>query len=142
VCLGAVAGGRCAEHGPWGRHQCVTGRDRRHTARTRWEGFEPEPHACPRCLGPVAPVRDGFACVEHAHDLDPHGPFRVDELLGPTAQRESARRRLRAAHAARRTRQTRPAAPAVALALPELGRASRVAGGATIMAATLAYLLH
>jgi hypothetical protein len=129
----------CATHGPWRAHQLLTSADRRRTAREQWQPYEPAPHACPRCLGDVAELRAGFACVDHGHDPDPHGPYRVDQLLGPTAQRESAAHRARLA---RRREARRSATPSLALQLPDPARATRVLLSATVIAGTLAYLVR
>ena len=70
--------------------------------------------------------RRGFDCVEHGHARDAHGPFRVDELLGPTAQREAAlepRRASRAGRAHAATPQRHAAARA-----PVAGRRADVRG--------------
>jgi hypothetical protein len=130
--------GACADHGPWQPHQLATAGDKRAAARATWQPFEPVLHACPRCLGDVAESRRGFECVETAHGRDPHGPFRVDELLGATAQREAAMSRARLAHRARR--EARPRRPAPVIALPEAARLWRLGAAATVLAATVAFL--
>ncbi len=139
VCIRPVQGGVCGAHGPWRPHQLLTGADRRRSARRRWHPFEPVAQACPRCLGDVAPLHDGFACIDHGHDQDPHGPFRVDQLLGATAQRESSVQRARLARRAERARD--PRGP-LGLTLPDLGRTTRLVGSAAVIAATLAYLVR
>ncbi len=129
----------CPAHGPWRPHQLLTGSDRRRSARRRWHPFEPVAQACPRCLGDVVPLLDGFACVDHGHDPDPHGPFRVDQLLGATAQRESAVQRARLARRAERARDARRP---LALSLPDPVRTTRLVASAAVIAATLAYLVR
>jgi hypothetical protein len=85
----------------------------------------------------VAESRTGFTCLDHGHDQDPHGPFRVDELLAPTAQRVSAAARLRLT----RRSQARKREPiSVALHLPDPARSARVVISASIVAGTLAFL--
>jgi hypothetical protein len=132
--------GRCSEHGPWQPHQLATPLDRRRAGRAAWQPFQPSLHACPRCLGEVAEGRDGFECLDHAHATDAHGPFRVDELLGPTAQREAAIARERLARARRREAQ-----PPFAIALPsvpDVARAGRILVAAALLLATLAFLVR
>ena len=138
VCLRTASHGVCAGHGPWKTHQLLTGGDRRRAERERWQPFEPQTHACPRCLGSVAESRAGFECLDQGHGHDPHGPFRVDELLAPTAQRESAAVRHRLA---RRSRARRREPASLSLALPDAARSVRMLASASIMAATLAYLV-
>jgi hypothetical protein len=139
VCIRSTDHGSCLDHGPWERHQLLTAPDRRRTSRELWHPYTPAPQACPRCLGDVAESRAGFVCLDHGHDGDSHGPFRVDELLGASAQRESARHRARIARRARaRERRT----PAIALPLPDAGRTARAVLAATIIAGTLAYLVR
>jgi hypothetical protein len=138
VCLRAAAGGVCAAHGPWKAHQMLTGGDRRRCERERWQPFQPEAHACPRCLGSVAESRAGFECLERGHGHDPHGPFRVDELLAPTAQRESAASRHRLA---RRSMSRRRDPVSLSFPLPDAARSVRVLASASIIAATLAFLV-
>jgi len=139
VCIRPVQSGTCREHGPWKPHQLLTSADRRRAERERerWQPYEPAPQACPRCLGDVAEGRGGLICLDHGHGNDPHGPFRVDELLAPSAQRESgsARRRL-----ARRLESRRREPLLRTLTLPDPGRSARVLGSAAIVAATLAFL--
>jgi hypothetical protein len=140
VCIRPAQEGSCREHGQWKRHQLLTTGDRRRSARQRWQPFEPATQACPRCLGDVAEVRGGFGCVEHGHDHDPHGPFRVDELLAPTAQRASALARRRLARRSEARRRQPVSLSALSLRLPDPGRSARVLISASIVAATLAYL--
>ena len=137
VCVRPAAGGRCRAHGPWRPHQLLSRRDRRRSERERWQPFSPQSHACPRCLGEVTESRSGFACVEHGHDQDAHGPFRVDELLAPTAQRESAVARHRLAHNSE-TRRRDPIG--LSVRLPDPARSARVVFSTAIVAATLAFL--
>jgi hypothetical protein len=131
--------GRCAAHGPWRAHQLLTLRDRRRAERETWQAFEPWTHACPRCLGEVVESRAGFECVAQGHGDQPHGPFLVHELLAPTAQRESAtvRRRL-----ARRAETRRRAPLRWSLQLPDPARSARVVASASVIAATLAFLVR
>ena len=138
VCLRAAHQGVCASHGPWKPHQMLTGGDRRRSERIRWQPFEPDAQACPRCLGGVAESRAGFECLDHGHGHDPHGPFRVDELLAPTAQRESAAARQRLA---RRCQARRREPVTLSFALPDAARSGRVLAAATVIAATLAFLV-
>ena len=138
VCLRTAHQGVCAGHGPWKAHQLLTGGDRRRSERERWQPFEPQAHACPRCLGSVAESRAGFECLDQGHGHDPHGPFRVDELLAPTAQRESAAVRHRLA---RRCQARRREPVSLAFALPDAARSVRVLASASVIAATLAYLV-
>jgi hypothetical protein len=104
-----------------------------------WQPFEPLVQACPRCLGEVVQGRLGFDCVPGAHVQEPHGPFRVDELLGPTAQRESAAQRARLARRERSRRDARgiemPVVP-----WPDAARTARLLAGVAVIAATLAFL--
>jgi hypothetical protein len=140
VCLRPAGSGVCAEHGPWEPHQLLTRNDRRRAAAAVIrQPFEPLVQACPRCLGEVALGRIGFHCVEHGHARDSHGPYRVDELLGPTAQREAALHRSRLA---RRTRARRDAQviEVPSLPWPDAARTARLVAGAAVMAATLAFL--
>jgi hypothetical protein len=137
VCLRPVRAGHCPAHGPWRAHQLLTRGDRRRAAARRWGEFRPLAQACPRCLGEVAAFRDRFDCLRPGHGRDPHGPYRVDELLGPTAQRESARTRMRLAR--RERARARPVA-LPSFALEE--RTVRLAGGAAVVVATLAYLMR
>jgi hypothetical protein len=139
VCVREASNGTCRRHGQWCAHQLLTTADRRRTAREEWQPYEPAPHACPRCLGDVATVRGGFACIDHGHDPDPHGPYRVDQLLGPSAQRESAVCRARLQ---RRARARKASAPALLLQLPDPARVTRVLLSATVIAGTLAYLVR
>jgi len=140
VCIRPAGSGRCSEHGPWEPHQLLTRDDRRRAAAQRFrQPFEPLVHACPRCLGEVALGRLGFHCVDHGHARDGHGPYRVDELLGPTAQREAVLHRSRLA---RRTRARRDAQviELQSLPWPDAARTARLVAGAVVMAATLAFL--
>jgi hypothetical protein len=138
VCLRAARHGACDEHGSWKPHQLLTGRDRRTAERVRWQPFQPRAQACPRCLGAVTASRAGFDCLDHCHGHDPHGPFRIDELLAPTAQRESAAARQRLA---RRSQSRRREPVSLSLALPDPARSVRVLASASIIAATLAFLV-
>ena len=137
ICIKPARSGACAEHGRWKPHQLLTSADRRCSQREQWQAFRPAPHACPRCLGEVAETRGGLLCVDHGHGNDPHGPFRIDELLAPSAQRDSAaaRRRL-----ARRVSSRRRESLLASLPLPDPGRSGRVLISASIVAATLAFL--
>jgi hypothetical protein len=140
VCLRTAPQGVCTSHGPWKSHQLLTSSDRRRAARGRWQPFEPAAHACPRCLGEVAESRAGFGCIDHGHDHEPHGPYRVDELLAPTAQRESAatRQRLARHHQSQRREPVTLSLPA----LPDPARSMRVLAAASVIAATLAFLVR
>src|SRR4029078_12670915 len=130
---------RCAEQGAWKTRQLLTTADRRRCGRRRWQPFQPAAQACPRCLGEVAESRAGVTWLDHGHDQDPHGPFRVDELLAPTAQRVSAAARLRLT----RRRQARKREPiSVSLHLPAPARSARVVISASIVAGTLAFLVR
>jgi hypothetical protein len=138
VCLRAAHQGVCERHGQWKRHQLLTASDRRRASRAQWQPFQPTTQACPRCLGPVAESRSGFGCINHDHDQEPHGPFRVDELLAPTAQRESAAVRHRLA----RHSQIRRREPiSFSFQLPDPVRSMRVVAAASVIAATLAFLV-
>jgi hypothetical protein len=86
----------------------------------------------------VVESRAGFECLDRGHGHDPHGPFRVDELLAPTAQRESAAARHRLARISR-ARRREPVA--LSFALPDAARSVRVLASASIIAATLAFLV-
>jgi hypothetical protein len=142
VCARTTDAGLCLEHGPWEPHQLLTRADRRRAARARaWHPFEPLVHACPRCLGDVVEGRFGFECVHAAHAHERHGPFRVDELLGPTAQREAAAHRARLARRERARRDAR-GVDVQALAWPDAARTARLLAGAAVVAATLAYLVR
>ena len=98
----------------------------------------PQRPRLPRCLGSVAEREPGSSCLDHGHGHDPHGPFRVDELLAPTAQRESAAARQRLA---RRSQARRREPVALSFALPDAARSVRVVASASIIAATLAFLV-
>ena len=137
VCIRPAPAGTCDEHGTWKPHQLLTTADRRRCGRRRWQPFQPAAQACPRCLGDVAESRTGFTCVDHGHDQDPHGPFRVDELLAPTAQRESAMARHRLA---RRNESRRRGPLSVSIRLPDPAHGARMLFSVTIVAATLAFL--
>jgi hypothetical protein len=139
VCLRRTAQGRCAVHGPWRAQQLLTSRDRRRAERENWQQFEPCTHACPRCLGEVTEGQAGFKCVAHGDGDEPHGPFRVQELLAPTAQRESAAIRRR--HARRVQSRRRDVIP-WSLQLPDPARSARVVASASVIAATLAFLVR
>jgi hypothetical protein len=140
VCIRATRGGRCREHGPWKPHQLLTNGDRRRLAREEWQPYEPAVQTCPRCLGDVTETRSGWECVDHAHTRDPHGPYAVAELLGASAQRESAiSRSLMARRHKARVERTRN--PVVTVpALPSMDRLMRVTAAAAVVAGTLAYL--
>ena len=83
----------------------------------------------------------GFYFVEHGHARNTHGLYRVDELLGPTAQREAA---LHRSKLARRTRARRDAQviELQSLPWPDAARTARLVAGAAVMAATLAFLVR
>jgi hypothetical protein len=118
----------------------LTRDDRRRAAASPLrQPFEPLVHACPRCLGEVAPGRVGFHCVENVDARDTHGPYRVDELLGPTAQREAALHRSRVARRARARRDAQ-VIELQSLPWPDAARTARLVAGAAVMAATLAFL--
>ena len=138
VCIRPIEQGRCARHGPWQPHQLLDERDRSWLARRRWHPFKPLPQACPRCLGDVAARGALFHCLERFHAGEPHGPFRVDELLGPGAQRDSAIHRSRIS---RRMQAQRPALAAES-PLPDLSRVLSLLTGAIVVGATLSYLLR
>jgi hypothetical protein len=140
VCIRPARGGACSQHGSWKAHQLLTHGDRRRSERGRWQPFEPTAQACPRCLGEVAETRAGHTCLDHGHDHDPHGPFRVDELLAPTAQRESAAVRVRLARRAQSRRREPISLTALTTRLPDPGRSVRVVISASVLAATLAFL--
>ncbi|MGN6380391.1 MAG: hypothetical protein ACTHNU_15660 [Gaiellales bacterium] len=140
VCMRPTRAGLCRDHGPWQAHQLASSLDRRRACRTSWLPWEPMLHACPRCLGTVAESRDGYECLEHAHGTDAHGPFRTDELLGPTAQREAAIARERVSRDRRRRSQ-----PPISISLPslaDLAHVTRITVAAVLVAATLAFLAH
>jgi hypothetical protein len=139
VCLRRTTHGECAAHGQWRTHQLLTARDRRRAEREQWQRFEPLTHACPRCLGEVAESRAGFECIAHGHGDQPHGPFRVTELLLPSAQRESAVNRHR--HA-RRAQSRRRDPVNWSVQLPDPARSARVLASACVIAATLAFLVR
>ncbi len=139
VCVRTTAAGTCAEHGPWQPHQLCTVVDRRRAGRGVWHPFEPAVQACPRCLGDVAEGLQGFECLDHHH-----GPYRVDELLGPTAQREAAfiRQRLARAHMRRRNG-TPTAIPLPSLPpLSEVAHATKLLAAAGLVAGTVAFLIR
>lgn len=137
VCIRPARAGVCADHGPWRAHQLLTAADRRRCAREQWQPYEAAPQACPRCLGDVAEVGKTFVCVEHDHGATAHGPYRVDELMGMTAQRESAiaRSRLARRHRVR-------SAPVFSFDLPDPSRTARVVLSTAVIAGTLAYLVR
>ncbi|HUZ84165.1 MAG TPA: hypothetical protein VMU66_05685 [Gaiellales bacterium] len=118
----------------------MTSRDRSLAERESWDVHRTSTQACPRCLGAVADSRTGWLCVERGHAGDPHGPFRVDELLGATAQREAATARMRLAR--RRLTQRRAAITIPSLPRIDLRHTARLAAGAAVVAATLAYLIR
>ena len=138
VCLRPARDGGCVEHGPWAPHQLATIDDRRAAGRGSWLPFEPLMHACPRCLGEVAEGRHGWECVESAHGRDPHGPYRVDELLGIAGQRDGAACRERFARRARVRQRSGPQLPA--LPAIDAARLWRLIAAATVPAATVAFL--
>ncbi|HET6850474.1 MAG TPA: hypothetical protein VFH74_16580 [Gaiellales bacterium] len=140
VCVRPVREGTCSQHGPWKPHQLLSHGDRRRAERERWQPFEPLGHACPRCLGEVADTRGRFGCLDHGHDHDQHGPFRVDELLLPSAQRESAMARHRLARRSQARRREPAPLSAISVRLPDPGRSARVVISASIVAGTLAFL--
>lgn len=140
VCVRPVREGTCSQHGPWKAHQLLSHGDRRRAERERWQPFEPLAHACPRCLGDVAETRGRFGCLDHGHDHDQHGPFRVDELLLPSAQRESAMARHRLARRSQARRREPASLSAISVRLPDPGRSARVVISASIVAGTLAFL--
>ena len=106
--------------------------------RQPFEPLAPRLPALPRRGGPG---RRGFECVEHADARDTHGPYLVDELLGPTAQREAA---LHRSKLARRTRARRDAQviELQSLPWPDAARTGRLVAAATVLAATLAFLVR
>ena len=138
VCVRRAPGGVCSAHGAWNRHQLMTVGDRRRSAREQWQPYEPAPHACPRCLGDVTEHRGSLTCLDHDHGSDRHGPYEIDELLGPSAQRESAVARSRLA---RRRAQTGSLA-SLGLDLPDPVRTSRVLLSVAVIAGTVAYLVR
>jgi hypothetical protein len=141
ICIRPTGAGECDLHGHWQPHQLLTTGDRRRTSRERWHPYEPAAHACPRCLGDVTEGAAGYSCVEHGHDGDPHGPFRVDQLLGPSAQRESARARARVARR-RDVRRVDHGKRPQWMGTPPVARFAHVAVAATVVAGTLAYLVR
>lgn len=141
VCVRPTRAGGCAVHGPWQPHQLLTRFDRGLAARRSWLPFDPLMHACPRCLGEVAASRAGFECIEHHHGSHAHGPFQVDELLAPTAQRESAMARDRLARARSRAQAASVGfQPPPLPSLPTVAHAARLAVAGALIAATLAFL--
>jgi hypothetical protein len=138
ICVRRAPGGVCSAHGAWKRHQLMTVGDRRRSAREQWQPYEPAPHACPRCLGDVTEHRGSLTCLDHDHGSDRHGPYEIDELLGPSAQRESAVARSRLA---RRRAQTGSLA-SLGLDLPDPVRTSRVLLSVAVIAGTVAYLVR
>jgi len=138
VCVRRAPGGACSTHGAWKRHQLLTVGDRRRSAREQWQPYEPAPHACPRCLGDVAEHRGSLICLDHDHGSDRHGPYEVDELLGPSAQRESAMARSRLA----RRRAQSGSLASLGLYLPDPARTSRVLVSVAVIAGTVAYLVR
>ena len=138
VCVRRAPGGVCSAHGAWKHHQLLTVGDRRRSAREQWQPYDPAPHACPRCLGDVTEHRGSLTCLEHDHGSDRHGPYEIDELLGPSAQRESAMARSRLA---RRRAQTGSLA-SLGLDLPDPARTSRVLLSVAVIAGTVAYLVR
>ena len=70
-----------------------------------------------------------------------HGPYRVDELLGPTAQREAALHRSRLARR-KRARRDAQVIELQSLPWPDAARTARLVAGAGVMAATLAFLVR
>lgn len=143
VCVRPTRAGSCPAHGPWQPHQLLTRFDRGLAARRTWLPFEPLMHACPRCLGEVAPSRAGFECIAHHHGSNAHGPFELDELLAPTAQRESAMARERLARARIRAQAGSFAIQSRSLpSLPTVTHAARLAVAGALIAATLDFLTH
>jgi hypothetical protein len=138
VCVRPTRAGSCEAHGLWEPHQLLTRFDRGLASRRSWLPFDPLIHACPRCLGQVVPSRAGFECAAHHHGSQMHGPFQVDELLAPTAQREAAIARERLARARVRAQPT-PFALELP-ALPSVANAARVVTAGALIAATLAFL--
>ena len=138
VCVRRAPGGACSTHGAWKRHQLLTVGDRRRSAREQWQPYEPAPHACPRCLGDVTEHRGSLICLEHDHGSDRHGPYEVDELLGPSAQHESAMARSRLA----RRRAQSGSLASLGLDLPDPARTSRVLVSVAVIAGTVAYLVR
>ncbi len=142
VCLERVHGGVCEAHGPWQPHQLVSPLDRQRATRHVWRPFEPLLHACPRCLGEVAETRAGYECVDHAHGRETHGPFQLDELLGPSAQREgaAARERIARARDRERVRSAQPRFTLPEVQLPNVTHLARMTAGAALVGMTLFYL--
>ena len=136
VCLGEVRRGVCDHHGLWSSHQLLTILDRRNAICHTWHPFTPILHACPRRLGEVAESRSGYACVDH----DGHGPFQLDELLGPTAQGDGAVERERLARARERKRDAPPAIALPAIQLPNMTHIARIAAGGAVIITTLYFL--
>lgn len=139
VCVRRAPGGSCSTHGAWQRHQLLTIADRRRSTREEWQPYEPAPHACPRCLGDVVEQRGRLVCVDHDHGAGRHGPYEVDELLGPSAQRESALSRSRLA---RRRRSQANGLTGLHLDLPDPARTTRVLVSVAVLAGTVAYLVR
>ena len=92
----------------------------------------------PAASATSAEHRGSLTCVEHDHGPDRHGPYEIDELLGPSAQRESAMARSRLA---RRRAQTGSLA-SLGLDLPDPARTSRVLLSVAVIAGTVAYLVR
>ena len=136
VCLGEVRLGVCDHHGLWSPHQLPTALDRRNATRHSWMPFTPILHACPRCLGEVAESRAGYECVDH-HS---HGPFQLDELLGPSAQRDGAVERERLARAHERRREAPAAITLPTIQLPDMTHMAGMVAGGVLIATTLFYL--
>jgi hypothetical protein len=113
--------------------------DRRRSSREQWQPYEPAPHACPRCLGDVAEHRGQLVCLDHEGGANRHGPFEVDELLGPSAQRESA---LARSKLARRRQAQGNWLTGIGVDLPDPARTSRVLLSVAVIAGTLAYLVR
>jgi hypothetical protein len=144
VCLGEVRRGVCDHHGLWSSHQLLTALDKRHAVRHTWHPFTPVMHACPRCLGEVAEARAGYECVDHGHGRYPHGPFQLDELLGPSAQREGAAERERLARARERSleRKAEPTITWPTFQRPNIPHLARIIAGVAVVATTLLYLVR
>lgn len=127
----------CDHHGLWSPRQLLTVLDRRHAIRHTWHPFTPILHACPRCLGEVAESRSGdYGCIDH----DTHGPFQLDELLGPSAQRDGAVERERLARARERKRDAPPAVTLPKLHIPNLTHLTRIAAASAVIVTTLFFL--
>ncbi len=136
MCLGDVRLGVCDHHGLWAPNQLSTALDMRNATRHTWFPFTPILHACPRCLGEVAESRSGYECVDH-HS---HGPYQLDELLGPSAQREAAAERERLARAHERKREAPAAISLPRVQLPDMAHVAGITAGGALIITTLVYL--